>query len=223
MAGRRGDAGMAPDTAPPAAETGEGAATENSSAESASRETMAAAPPKGADGEPLTPQEVALLMELKKADAAVRAHEQAHLAAAGGLAKGGANFSYRKGPDGRRYAVAGEVGIDTSKGATPEETISRMARVRAAALAPADPSPQDRKVAQAAAMSMSEARGELRLERMEKEGATDVADANAEQSESTSGAAAATTTEQSGSAVSVRGYSVMPSLSRREGAFYRLA
>lgn len=211
-----GDAGSS------AARAGEGGATDIFSTASSAGEVVAATELKGVDGEPLPPQEVALLMELKKADAAVRAHEQAHLAAAGGLAKGGANFSYRKGPDGRRYAVAGEVAIDTSKGATPEETISRMARVRAAALAPADPSPQDRKVAQAAAMTMGEARVELRLERTEKEVATDVEDA-AEQAESTSGAAAATNTEQSGSAVSVRGYSVMPSLSRREGAFYRLA
>ncbi|MFZ5764223.1 MAG: putative metalloprotease CJM1_0395 family protein [Thermodesulfobacteriota bacterium] len=223
MAGRRGGAGMDRDAGSPAAvEARHGAVTENSSAETASKATMSA-PSEGADGEPLTPQEVALLMELKKADAAVRAHEQAHLAAAGGLAKGGANFSYRKGPDGRRYAVAGEVGIDTSKGATPEETISRMARVRAAALAPADPSPQDRKVAQAAAMTMSEARTELRLERMEQKGTAGVADAAEKRSEAASGAVEAANTGQGGPAVAVRGYSVMPSLSRQLGAFHRLA
>jgi len=120
---------------------------------------------KGMDGQPLDPAEVARLGELKKADAAVRAHEQAHLAAAGGLAKGGASFAYQKGPDGRNYAVAGEVQIDTSKGTTPAETVAKMMRVRAAALAPANPSPQDRKVAQAAALTMSEARLELNTEK----------------------------------------------------------
>lgn len=126
-------------------------------------ETVEASPVRaeGADGEPLDQEEVARLLELKKADAAVRAHEQAHLAAAGGLAKGGASFVYQKGPDGREYAVAGEVQIDTSKGATPEETIARMTRVRAAALAPANPSAQDRKVARSASAVMSEARLEL--------------------------------------------------------------
>jgi hypothetical protein len=118
---------------------------------------------KGADGEPLDQEEVAQLLELKKADAAVRAHEQAHLAAAGGLAKGGASFVYQKGPDGREYAVGGEVQIDTSRGATPEETIARMTRVRAAALAPANPSSQDRKVARSASAAMSEARLELHV------------------------------------------------------------
>ncbi|MBI5556010.1 MAG: hypothetical protein HY885_00065 [Deltaproteobacteria bacterium] len=120
---------------------------------------------KGRDGEPLSSEEVVQLLELKKADAAVRAHEQAHLAAAGGLAKGGASFAYQRGPDGRNYAVAGEVRIDTSRGATPEETVAKMARVRAAALAPANPSPQDRKVAQSASVAMSEARLELNLDK----------------------------------------------------------
>ncbi len=122
---------------------------------------------KGIDGEPLAKEELALLAELKQADAAVRAHEQAHLAAAGGLATSGASFSYQRGPDGHNYAVAGEVQIDTSKGATPEKTLAKMARVRAAALAPVDPSPQDRKVAAAASSSMSEARQEINLEKLE--------------------------------------------------------
>ncbi|MFZ5772712.1 MAG: putative metalloprotease CJM1_0395 family protein, partial [Thermodesulfobacteriota bacterium] len=55
--------------------------------------------------------------------------------------------------------------IDTSKGTTPAETVAKMMRVRAAALAPANPSPQDRKVAQAAALTMSEARLELNAEK----------------------------------------------------------
>lgn len=128
---------------------------------------------EGADGEPLDQEEVAQLLELKKADATVRAHEQAHLAAAGGLAKGGASFVYQKGPDGREYAVAGEVQIDTSRGATPEETIARMTRVRAAALAPANPSSQDRKVARSASAAMSEARLELHVAARGAEGQRD--------------------------------------------------
>jgi|GEM_PF-1245185 len=134
---------------------------EEQAADTAQAAPAGGPPVKGLDGEPLNPADVAQLAELKKADAAVRAHEQAHLAAAGGLAKGGASFTYRQGPDGRNYAVGGEVQIDTSKGATPEETVAKMVRVRAAALAPANPSPQDRKVAQAASVTMSEARLEL--------------------------------------------------------------
>lgn len=123
--------------------------------------------PQGSDGKPLDRTEMMKLAELKRVDANVRAHEQAHLAAAGGLAKGGASFSYRKGPDGLNYAVGGEVQIDTSPGATPQETMTKMVKVRAAALAPADPSPQDRKVAAAAASVMGRARQEQRIIELE--------------------------------------------------------
>ena len=47
--------------------------------------------------------------ELKLRDQEVRAHEAAHMAAAGGLLIRAANFSYQKGPDEKNYAVAGEV------------------------------------------------------------------------------------------------------------------
>lgn len=126
------------------------------------------AAPKGVDGEVLSPSERSEIAVLKRADNAVRAHEQAHLAAAGSLSIGGASFQYQVGPDGRRYAIGGEVSIDTSRGATPDETIAKMSQVRTAALAPADPSPQDRKVAARASIVMSEATAELRMEKIEE-------------------------------------------------------
>ena len=134
---------------------------------------------KGPDGEPLNQQEMAQVAQLQARDAEVRAHEQAHLSAAGGLATSGMSFQYQKGPDGRRYAVGGEVSIDTSQGSTPAETISKMARVRAAALAPASPSSQDRKVAAAASRQMSEARQQLQLDESEarQEAVKEAADA----------------------------------------------
>lgn len=99
--------------------------------------------------------------ELKETDRKVRAHEQSHLAAAGNLATGGATFEMRQGSDGRRYAVGGEVGISVSEGRTPDETIRRARQARAAALAPADPSPQDLGVAQEATALEAKARAEL--------------------------------------------------------------
>lgn len=98
----------------------------------------------------LTEAEKEQVEKLKQRDAEVRNHEMAHLAAAGSLAQGGPTYSYQVGPDGRSYAVGGDVKIDTSPGRTPEETIRKAAQIRAAALAPADPSPQDVKVAAAA-------------------------------------------------------------------------
>lgn len=99
--------------------------------------------------------------QLKAIDRRVRAHEQAHLAAGGDLVIGGASFSYESGPDMNRYAVAGEVSIDTSQAQTPEGTISKAEHIRQAALAPLDPSPQDRRVASYASQMEMQARQEM--------------------------------------------------------------
>lgn len=101
------------------------------------------------------------LLELQQRDREVRAHEQAHISASGGLASGGARFSFQQGPDGKQYAIGGEVNIDTSPGRTPQETINKAQQIRAAALAPADPSPQDRSVAAEASEMEAQARAEL--------------------------------------------------------------
>lgn len=90
--------------------------------------------------------------KLQSVDTKVRAHEAAHIAAGSGVVTGGANFSYAKGPDGKMYATGGEVPIDTSEGKTPQETIQKARQIVAAAMAPADPSPQDYKVAATAIM-----------------------------------------------------------------------
>ena len=100
------------------------------------------------------------ILKLKQIDAHVKAHEAAHKAAGGALA-GAAHYKYVTGPDGKRYAVAGEVSISIKKGNTPEETIANMQQVKSAALAPSDPSPQDLKVAMAAEMIENQARMKL--------------------------------------------------------------
>lgn len=112
----------------------------------------------------LTQEAAAQLAQLKQRDREVRQHEQAHMAAAGALATSGASFTYQKGPDGVNYAVGGEVGIDSSPGRTPEETIRRAQTVRAAALAPADPSGQDRAVSAQATQMELQAKVELAQE-----------------------------------------------------------
>ncbi len=104
------------------------------------------------------------IRELKSRDTEVRSHEQAHVAAGGQYVTGGPTYSFQQGPDGHRYAVGGEVGIDASAESDPEATIRKMQAVRAAALAPAQPSGQDRKVAASAARNTNQARAELREE-----------------------------------------------------------
>ena len=84
--------------------------------------------------------------KLENIEQKVKAHETAHKAVGGALA-GAVSYQYAVGPDGKRYIVGGEVSIQTPEGSTPKETVQNMERVVKAALAPADPSSQDRVVA----------------------------------------------------------------------------
>lgn len=118
--------------------------------------------------EELSQEDVAKLTELKTRDVEVRAHEQAHLSAAGGHATGGASFTYQKGPDGQSYAVGGEVGIDLSQESDPSATIQKMQTIKRAALAPASPSSTDRQVAAQAEVKESQARQEMLQEQQEQ-------------------------------------------------------
>ena len=110
----------------------------------------------------LSADEKKQLEQLQARDREVRAHEAAHKAAAGSLARGGASFEFENGPDGRRYAVGGEVSIDTAKvSGDPQATLRKAQTIRAAANAPAQPSAQDRAVAAQATQMEAEARQEL--------------------------------------------------------------
>ncbi len=116
------------------------------------------------DGE-LTEEEQKIVDELKETDAKVRAHEQAHKSVAGGYA-GAIQYETVTGPDGQQYAVGGEVPIDTSPiPDNPQATIQKMDIVIRAALAPADPSPQDFAVARAAQQARAQAQKELQEQR----------------------------------------------------------
>ena len=113
-------------------------------------------------------QEKQLVAKLQARDRAVRAHEQAHVAAGGSLVISGPSYTYQKGPDGVNYAVGGEVNIDTSKEANPEDTLQKAQQIRRAALAPADPSAQDRAVAAQATQLATEARTEILQEKAQQ-------------------------------------------------------
>ncbi|WP_394222235.1 putative metalloprotease CJM1_0395 family protein [Alteromonas gracilis] len=105
-------------------------------------------------------QDAAEIEQLKARDQEVRVHEQAH-AATGGQYAGAPRYEYTTGPDNKRYVTDGEVSIDVSKEKTPQETLKKMEQVRAAALAPAEPSSQDLKVAAEASQKATEARSEI--------------------------------------------------------------
>nr|WP_024309776.1 putative metalloprotease CJM1_0395 family protein [Pseudomonas sp. P818] len=124
-------------------------------------------------GEPkLTPQEQRQqeleIAELVQRDREVRTHEQAH-AAVGGQYAGAPTYSFKRGPDGQRYAVSGEVSIDTAPVPNdPEATLRKMEIVLRAALAPIEPSPQDLRVAALAQAQAAQARVELAEQRREE-------------------------------------------------------
>lgn len=112
----------------------------------------------------LSEADLKIINELKQRDAEVRAHEAAHLAAAGSIATGGASFQYRQGPDGIQYAVGGEVNIDTSPvPGDPAATLRKADTIRRAAMAPAEPSGPDLQVAASAAALAAQAQIELFL------------------------------------------------------------
>lgn len=111
-----------------------------------------------------------VITQLKARDTEVRTHEMAHLAAAGSYARGGMSFTYQTGPDGKRYAIGGEVSIDTSAIAgDPEATLQKAMVIQRAALAPAEPSAQDQKVAQSAMKMMAQARMEISTQALEEQ------------------------------------------------------
>lgn len=116
--------------------------------------------PDLADSLSLSPEAQQQLRELKLRDAEVRAHESAHMAAGGGHVNGGASYTYQKGPDGRQYAIGGHVSIDASSvPGDPEASREKAQQVRRAALAPGEPSGQDRQVAARAAAQEAVPRG----------------------------------------------------------------
>jgi hypothetical protein len=121
----------------------------------------------------LSPEEQQQVAQLKAVDRKVRAHEQAHLRVGADLVRGGATFTYQLGPDNQRYAVAGEVSIDVTPARTPEKTIPKAQHIRATALAPVDPSAEDRSVAALASRMEGEARIEVAAQQRESVADTD--------------------------------------------------
>lgn len=117
---------------------------------------------KAGEAAVLTEEQRLEVQKLKDRDREVRNHEQAHLSAAGGFAISGASFTFAVGPDGQRYAVGGEVSIDTSTiPNNPEATLRKAETIRRAALAPAQPSAQDHSVASKAAAMARKASVEM--------------------------------------------------------------
>ncbi len=111
--------------------------------------------------------------QLRTIEQKVKAHELAHKIAGGELA-GPVRYKYTKGPDGKLYITGGEVLLRLKEGRTPEETIEIAQKVKRAALAPMNPSPQDRAVAAKATAMEMKARIEMFLKGEEEKGTLDL-------------------------------------------------
>lgn len=158
-----GASGVGAGTGPKAAEAG--AAPSRPALGPEGREALARS---NADTGGLSPEELAVVEKLKARDKEVRDHEQAH-ARVGGQYAGSPSYTYQAGPDGRNYAVGGEVPIDVAPvSGDPEATIRKMEIVKAAALAPAEPSSADRRIASLADSQRMEALMELNQQQMER-------------------------------------------------------
>lgn len=137
-----------------------------------SRAQRSSPPPNEADDKQVREQEAAMrreeqrvVQELAARDREVRAHEAAHLAVGREYVVSGPSYTYQQGPNGRNYAIGGEVTLDVSEEDKPQSTLDKAETVRRAALAPAEPSAQDRQVAARAAQMAAQARVAIAVER----------------------------------------------------------
>ena len=111
--------------------------------------------------EEIAKQEQEISRELAERDREVRAHEQTH-ASIGGQYASAPSYTYERGPDGRMYAVSGEVKIDTSPIPNdPQATLEKAEIIQRAALSVAEPSSADRAAAADARAMAVEARAEM--------------------------------------------------------------
>ena len=117
--------------------------------------------------EKLSVDEERLVNELQARDSEVKAHEAAHQAAGGGMT-GAATYTYQQGPDGKMYAIGGEVSISMRSGSTPQETIANARQIAAAAMAAGNPSPQDYSVAASARVMEMKAQQQLAQQQQEE-------------------------------------------------------
>ena len=137
---------------------------------SARRNTGAEDQDQAKASDDLRQQESRILQQLRERDREVRAHEAAHVAAGRPYIRGGPSYVFQRGPDGRSYAIGGNVHLDTSVVAeNPKATLDKAETVQRAALAPIEPSPQDMRVAANAAQMAAQARIEIAVMRREEQ------------------------------------------------------
>ena len=99
--------------------------------------------------------------DLKRKDKEIREHEQSHLQSGGSYAHA-PQYVYKTGPDGNKYVVEGKTQIVFQEGDSPEDTIKIAHTIMKAALAPKEPSNEDRRVMAEALRMEQRAKQELK-------------------------------------------------------------
>jgi len=112
------------------------------------------------------------ISQLKQSEQEVIAHENAHKSAGAGVT-GAVTYTHTTGPDDQRYINGGEVAIQMpATTGESDETIALLERVRQAALAPAEPSSQDLRVAASASAQIQQVRADKYGEVVEEQDET---------------------------------------------------
>ena len=111
------------------------------------------------DESEMSKSDQALLHKLEVRDAKVRAHETAHIMAAGGQASS-PTYTYQTGPDGKRYAIGGSVNISMLSTGDPESDARQAKNAHRAALATGEPSSRDMQTANKATALIAKAQKE---------------------------------------------------------------
>jgi hypothetical protein len=102
----------------------------------------------------LSPAEKREVTELQERDREVRNEEVRHKTAAGKFA-GEPQYTYRRGPDGKLYAVEGKVPINVNVTGSAEDRTAALRRVQAAAVSVQSPSSGDFKAVATAATAIT--------------------------------------------------------------------
>ncbi|WP_181905229.1 putative metalloprotease CJM1_0395 family protein [Aestuariispira insulae] len=132
----------------------------------------------------LTEADLARIRQLSLQDSQVRLNEEAHVRV-GGQYAGSPSYEFETGPDNRQYAISGEVSFnDTPIAGNPEATIRKLSIVKNAALAPAEPSTQDRAIASKASNGITQAQAQLRAQQLQERAEANREEADAKLAES---------------------------------------
>jgi|GEM_PF-1114383 len=105
----------------------------------------------------LSESEKKALDELKKRDKEVKNHEAAHTGNPELQTIGTPSYSYVLGPDGKMYAVGGEVTISTGRISDPQDALRKAAALKKASLSSDNPSSADLAAASSASQMETEA------------------------------------------------------------------